>query len=80
MKKLRNIRLMLCLWVIFCALGCSKLVEVDPPVTSMNGELVFKDDASAIAVLTGVYSNLSVESPTTVTGYPTNIFYNGINR
>jgi hypothetical protein len=40
-------------------LSCKKLVEVNPPTTSINGEIVFKNDASAIAVLTGIYTRMS---------------------
>lgn len=39
--------------------SCKKLVEAGPPVTSLSQENVYSDDATAIAVLTGVYSNLS---------------------
>jgi len=65
---------MLFIGLIASTMGCSKLVEVTPPVTSLNGELVFRDDATAISVLTGVYTNLSFEYSTAITGYPTNIF------
>ncbi|SFE98129.1 Starch-binding associating with outer membrane [Chitinophaga sp. CF118] len=39
--------------------GCKKLVEVDPPVTSLTGSNVFSSDATAIAVVTGIYINMS---------------------
>nr|WP_294877559.1 RagB/SusD family nutrient uptake outer membrane protein [uncultured Pedobacter sp.] len=39
--------------------SCKKLVEVDPPVTSINAENVYTNDLTAAAVLTGIYSNLS---------------------
>jgi len=39
--------------------GCEKLVEVDAPVTSINGSNVYAGDATAIAVLTGIYTKIS---------------------
>lgn len=39
--------------------GCKKFVEVEPPVTSITGENVFTNDATAIAVLTGIYAKMS---------------------
>jgi hypothetical protein len=59
----------------FSLLGCNKFVEVDPPITSTNGEIIFRDDATAIAAITSVYTNMSNENATTITGYPTNIFF-----
>lgn len=54
--------------------SCSKLVEVEPPITSTNGEIVFRDDATAIAVLTGIYTNMSGANVTDA-NYLTNIFF-----
>jgi hypothetical protein len=39
--------------------GCKKLVEVDPPVTSVTGASVYGADATASAVLTGLYFKIS---------------------
>jgi hypothetical protein len=39
--------------------SCKKLIEVDAPVTSTNASNVYSNDATAIAVLTGIYSSLS---------------------
>jgi hypothetical protein len=39
--------------------GCKKLVEVDAPVTSLNSANVYTTDATAISVLTGIYTNMS---------------------
>jgi len=74
MKKLRVLNLMICILGFSCVLGCSKFIEIDPPITRLNGELVFRDDATAISVLTGIYANLSVQLPTEINGYPSNIF------
>lgn len=40
-------------------LSCKKFVEIDPPVTSTNTEIVYGSDATAIAVLTGIYTKMS---------------------
>ena len=36
--------------------SCKKFVEVDAPVTSITGDNVYNNDATAIAVLTGIYA------------------------
>jgi hypothetical protein len=38
-------------------MSCKKLVEVDGPSTSMNSDIVYAMDATAIAVLTNIYAN-----------------------
>jgi hypothetical protein len=43
----------------FCILtGCSKLIEINGPETDISSADVFNSDATAIAVLTGIYTNL----------------------
>ncbi|RZK67023.1 MAG: RagB/SusD family nutrient uptake outer membrane protein, partial [Pedobacter sp.] len=42
--------------------GCKKFITVDPPVTSTNGGVVYATDKTAIAVLTGIYTNMSAEN------------------
>jgi hypothetical protein len=49
---------------LFCLLSlsfssCKKFVNVSAPITSVNSENVYTSDATAIAVLTGVYTNIS---------------------
>jgi starch-binding outer membrane protein, SusD/RagB family len=39
--------------------GCRKLVTVSPPTTSVSNENVYNSDATAIAVLTTIYGNMS---------------------
>lgn len=39
--------------------SCTKLVEVNPPITGPNAESVYKEDATAIGVLTGIYTKIS---------------------
>jgi hypothetical protein len=57
-------------WLIACSIltmisnvGCKKLVEVNSPYTSTNAVNVYASDATAAAVLTGVYSKLSSLPP-----------------
>lgn len=42
--------------------SCKKLVDVDPPVTSLTSNNVFLTDATAIAAVTAIYQNLSAGS------------------
>lgn len=39
--------------------GCKKLIEVNAPVTSVNAGNVYTSDATATAVLTGIYATIS---------------------
>jgi len=44
---------------IFNLTSCKKLVEVPGPVTSLNSATVYSTDATAAAVLTGIYQQMS---------------------
>jgi len=46
---------------LFVSTGCRKLVEVSSPANVETSENVYADDATAAAVLTGVYTHLSYE-------------------
>lgn len=46
------------LLIFFVTTGCKKFVETDAPTTSINEENVYKTDATAIAVLTGIYARM----------------------
>lgn len=39
--------------------GCKKLIDVKAPVSNINADNVYTSDATAAAVLTGIYANLS---------------------
>jgi starch-binding outer membrane protein, SusD/RagB family len=39
---------------------CKPLVEVPPSITSVNSANVYSSDATAVAVLTGIYTNMSL--------------------
>ncbi|HEY0176750.1 MAG TPA: RagB/SusD family nutrient uptake outer membrane protein [Pedobacter sp.] len=45
--------------ILLCTSGCRKLVEVPGPTTSTNSANVYTSDATAAAVLTGIYTNMS---------------------
>jgi hypothetical protein len=49
-------------WIIYsiCLFtGCTKLIEVDTPLTNINGDVVFTSDATAIAVVNAIYTQMS---------------------
>jgi starch-binding outer membrane protein, SusD/RagB family len=61
---------------MFVVLGsCSKLVEVDPPIINTNGDNVFNDNSTAVAVLTGIYTNMSNAQVNTEVGWLTNVCF-----
>lgn len=45
--------------ILFIVSSCKKLVEIDAPGNSLNAGNVYSNDATAIAVLTGVYTKIS---------------------
>src|SRR5688572_7327200 len=49
----------LMLIVLVMQTGCEKLVEAEAPNNSLNGLNVYESDATAAAVLTGIYINMS---------------------
>jgi starch-binding outer membrane protein, SusD/RagB family len=56
-------------------ISCSKLVEVDPPITNTNGDNVFNEDHTAMAVMTGLYTKMSSAYTSDLSGRLTNIFF-----
>ena len=46
------------IFAFLLATGCKKFVTIDTPRTSVNEENVYRTDATAIAVLTGIYSRM----------------------
>jgi hypothetical protein len=48
--------------------GCKKYVQVDAPYTSLNGENVYTTDATAIAAVTAMYTNMGIVSNGGLTG------------
>jgi hypothetical protein len=48
--------------LLLTGVGCKKMVEAEPPYTSLNGLNVYEDNVTATAVLTGIYTNMSQAS------------------
>jgi starch-binding outer membrane protein, SusD/RagB family len=74
----QNIIFNTCAYIFFLLLtgsSCTKLVAVDPPVTSTNGENVFDDNETAIAALTGVYAKISATPAEDAYGLLTSVFF-----
>jgi len=46
-------------FLLLTSIGCKKLVEVPGPINQISSANVFSTDATAAAVLTGVYTNMS---------------------
>lgn len=44
---------------ILLATGCRKAVEVDPPISSVSGDAVFKSDATTMAAVTGIFDQMA---------------------
>lgn len=51
-----TIKILAALHLLLSAAGCTKFVDVDPPPTSLSEDIVFTQDATAVAVLTEVYA------------------------
>src|SRR5262249_8510495 len=48
-----------CVMLVVMILGCKKFVQVDPPTTSITNTSVYNSDATAAAVMTGIYAKIS---------------------
>jgi len=57
-----NVILFLLLGAQLLNTGCKKLVETDPPYTSLNAKNVFENPKTAAAVLTGIYTRMSYDN------------------
>ena len=62
---------------MFGITSCKKLVELNSPVTSTSASTVFSSDATAAAVLTGIYTNLSGVSINQIGAGPGSLSYFG---
>lgn len=61
-----NLKLAICLCGLFSVMSCKKLVQAPVPTTSIAADNVYLSDATAAAVLTGIYqkvSSLNTNSP-----------------
>jgi hypothetical protein len=59
--------------------ACKKLIQVSPPQNSLVQDNVYTSDATAIAVLTGIYSKLSNTNPSTAGSIPSLSLYTGLS-
>jgi hypothetical protein len=59
--------------------GCKKLVKIDAPPTATTGENVYNSDATAIAALTGIYTDMSLNSDYFANGFTTLSFFAGLS-
>lgn len=57
-KYIRSISIIGCIILASHLYSCKKFLEVDTPITKVSTESAFNDDASATAVLTGIYAQL----------------------
>jgi hypothetical protein len=58
MKHFRNY-IILCIVLSLGISGCKKFVDIDPPVTQLTEGSVYNSDLTAIAAVTGIYSDIS---------------------
>ncbi len=57
--RFQKIKGTLCIsFFMLSLLGCKKMIEIDPPVNTVNEQSVYKEDVTATAVLTGLYSGM----------------------
>jgi starch-binding outer membrane protein, SusD/RagB family len=54
----------------FTSSGCKKILEVDAPVFTTNESVVYKSDASAASVLTGIYARISQQAFWSLSVFP----------
>jgi hypothetical protein len=59
MKQMKRIQLYLFLLVIIAGVSCKKYVDTPLPTNELVSELVFTNDKSATAAVTGVYSEMN---------------------
>lgn len=59
MKKINRIYYFLLLSLFLGQIGCRKFIEVSPPVTSITGASAYASNATAVGVLTGLYTQMA---------------------
>ncbi len=55
--------------LMICHLNCKKPIDIEAPATSISDGNVYNSNATAISVLTGIYSKLGYGSEASATGY-----------
>jgi hypothetical protein len=56
---MRSIYIYVFLLLFATGSGCKKFITATPPVTSLSGSSIYTSDATAISVLTGIYTKIS---------------------
>jgi hypothetical protein len=60
-RQLKRIAKLFCFLIpLFSINSCKKLIEVNPPIQSVTASDVYKVDATAAAVITGMYINMAM--------------------
>lgn len=62
----------------FFEISCKRLIDVEAPITSVNAANVYASDATATAVLTGIYTKFSNDNRG-LSGLPSLFFYAGLS-
>lgn len=76
MRLPRSFRLFIIgIYIVLIPSGCKKLVGVNPPVTTISSANVYSSDATAAAVLTGIYTQMSGASLTASTSITSMSFF-----
>ncbi|MEV4886036.1 RagB/SusD family nutrient uptake outer membrane protein [Chitinophaga ginsengisegetis] len=57
-----NSRFLIVILGVILTSSCKKLVDVDSPITSITGKNVYDNNATSIAVLSGIYTTMSQNS------------------
>lgn len=67
-----NIKIKLLLLVLLVSItSCKKFVDIKPPINQITGEEAFKNDATATAIVTGIYSEMMKNSIQFSSGFTT---------
>jgi hypothetical protein len=84
MEQIRkSISLLLLVNILFIQFSCKKFIDVKGPSTTTNVDIVYASDATAAAVLTGIYTNMSMDDtngfPVGGSGLPLLSLYPGLS-
>lgn len=79
LRHRKNLWVSLLVILVILTSGCKKLVEVNAPVTSVNGDNVYTNDAQAASVLTGIYTKMAASSLLSLTGITSMSLFPGLS-
>jgi hypothetical protein len=76
-------KILITIWLLLFLLtvqsSCKKFVQIPPPSTSLSGVAAYSADATAIAVLTGIYANISSSLVQTTGSIPSLTLFTGLS-